>query len=177
MKEFLKQIRLIDYLTTEIEIPKREFMSRLRGQVDPGSTGFGSAFTDIFSSSKQEYSGEVSEDWFKIKKKRKMFDTNWNMAVAHGLCVQRDNVLVIQTEINGFTSMMIPFYAIASLIYIFAIVMMFSTADAGAITGIAIPFLLVHAALMFGIPYFMMRRSVARMKYDLEREYFFIARK
>jgi len=42
--------------------------------------------------------------------------------------------------------------------------------------AIAVPFLFIHAAFMFGIPYFMMRRSVKRMKHDLEREFYYMTK-
>jgi hypothetical protein len=33
------------------------------------------------------------------------------------------------------------------------------------------PFLLIHMSLMIGVPYFIIRRSVNRMAYDLERDF------
>jgi hypothetical protein len=36
--------------------------------------------------------------------------------------------------------------------------------------GWALPFILFHAAFMFGIPYFIMRRSLRSTKYDIERD-------
>jgi preprotein translocase subunit YajC len=41
----------------------------------------------------------------------------------------------------------------------------------------AIPFIFIHAVFMFGIPYFMMRRSARKMKHDLEREFFYLTKK
>ena len=42
--------------------------------------------------------------------------------------------------------------------------------------GFVFPFLVVHAAFMFGVPYFMMRRSTNRMKYQLEREFYYMTK-
>ena len=42
-------------------------------------------------------------------------------------------------------------------------------------TLIGLPFLLLHAAFMFGIPYLVMRNSTKRMKYDLTREFHYLA--
>ena len=39
MKEFLKQIKLIENLTTEIEIQKNDFVSIFKQNVDEESTG------------------------------------------------------------------------------------------------------------------------------------------
>lgn len=39
------------------------------------------------------------------------------------------------------------------------------------------PFLFFHAILMFGIPYFIMRRSTQRLKHELEREFYYMTKK
>ena len=36
MKEFLKKLRLIEYLTTELDIEKNEFVNTFKQQVDEG---------------------------------------------------------------------------------------------------------------------------------------------
>lgn len=38
------------------------------------------------------------------------------------------------------------------------------------------PFIIVHAIFMLGFPYLMMRRSVSKMKYELEREFFYMTK-
>jgi hypothetical protein len=39
-----------------------------------------------------------------------------------------------------------------------------------------IPFIVFHATVMMGMPYLFMRRSVKKLKYDLEREFYFLTR-
>jgi hypothetical protein len=39
------------------------------------------------------------------------------------------------------------------------------------------PFIFFHALFMFGIPYFMMRNSVQRLKHELEREFYYMTKK
>lgn len=38
-------------------------------------------------------------------------------------------------------------------------------------------FFVVHAAFLMGIPYLIMRRGVARMKYELERDFYYMTRR
>ncbi len=178
MKEFLKKIKLIEHLTTDIEIQKNEFVSKLKQHVDQGSTGMFSDTFDFFSSSENEYKGQVGYEGFKIKRRRKIFDMNMNLAVASGTYRQNNEKLIIETEINGFNGMMIPFYVFAILFYSIFIGAFFMTDNfEGNGAGFALPFIFIHAAFMFGIPYFIMRRSTKRMKHELEREFYYMTKK
>jgi len=73
MKDFLIKLKIIDFLTTELEIEKNEFVAKFRQHVDEGSTGIFSDSFDVFSSSKNEYKGHVSYQDFKIKRRREFF--------------------------------------------------------------------------------------------------------
>lgn len=176
MYNFLKKIKLIEELTTELEANKHDFVDRLMLTVDEADiTGF-SNMLNPFTSGKNEYKGHVDYYGFKIKRKRKFFDMQSSTATAEGSYIQKGSRLIINTRINGFSRLMIPFYIFAALIYIsFSITLLAAPLD--GMTGlIAFPFLLIHAALMLGIPYLMMRRGIKRMKYDLEREFFYLTR-
>lgn len=177
MKEFLRKIKLVGNLTTEIEIQQKEFVARLKENVDKGSTGLLSNMFDVFSSSSNEYKGTIGMEGFELRRRRRFFDMNINTAVAKGTFTQKDNILVIQTEINGFSGMMIPFYIFVLIFYsIFISAFLFADNIEGDGAGFFFPFLFIHAAFMLGIPYLMMRRSVDKMKYELEREFYYMTK-
>lgn len=162
-----------------MEIQKNEFVSKLKQQVDVASIGVFSDMFDVFTPGKNEYKGEVGYDGFKIKRRRRFFDVNMNLAIATGTFQQEDEKLIIETEINGFSGMLIPFYLFGLVFYAIAIGTML-TANNFSGNGGGFPivfFLIIHAAFMFGLPYLMMRRSLKRMKYDLEREFFYLTKK
>lgn len=92
-------------------------MNRLKENVDEGGTGIFSDPFEGFSSSKNEYKGHVLNN-FKIKRCKRLFDVNMNMAVASGTFEQREDKLIINTEINGFTGAMIPFYIFLIIFYL-----------------------------------------------------------
>jgi hypothetical protein len=179
MDEFLRKIKLLDHFKVELEIERHLFVDRLMSVVDPGDTGILFASFEGFRSNKKEYKGKVGNDGFEIRRRKKLFDTNMNLAVAKGKLRQRDNYLVIETEVNSFNNFFVFFFIITIVIYGFAIIaILFSeNGDDGNNIGTAIglPFLLLHAAFMFGIPYMMMRNSTKRMKYDLTREFHYLA--
>jgi hypothetical protein len=163
-------------LTTELQINRNEFVNKLNTVVDKGSTGFLSDTFDVFSSSKNELKGQIDYYGFKIKRRRRFFDMNMNLAVAKGTFDEHNGVLKIETEINGFSGFFIPFYIILIIVYSLII---FATANStNNSNGFFIfPFLILHATFMFGIPYFIMRRSVKGLKYELEREFFYLTKK
>ncbi|PTX12245.1 hypothetical protein C8N40_11443 [Pontibacter mucosus] len=175
MKDFFRKIKLVDNLTTEIEIQRNEFVARLKENVDEGSTSLFSDMFDVFSSSSNEYKGTIRMEYFKLRRRRRFFDMNMNVAVAKGTFTQKEKILIVDTEINGFSGMMIPFYMFAIIFYlIFISTFLFAENIEGA--SFAFPFLVIHAAFMFGLPYFVMRRSVDRMKHELEREFYYMTK-
>ena len=174
MKDFLRKIHLTNNFTIEFEIDKNDFFKILQSNVDESQPDF----FDAFSSSKNEYKGIVTQDSFEIKRKRRFFDMNFNFAKAKGTIIQRHSELIIDTEINAFQGNMI-FMFISLIAFYLVFIIAFATADDinGDATGFAFPFILVHALFMFGIPYLLASRSVSRMKYDLERDLYFMIKK
>ncbi len=169
---------MIEYLTTELEIQKNEFVTKFKNYVDEGDIGYFSGAFDVFSSSKNEFKGHVGYENFKIKRRRRFFDMNMNFAIAKGKYRQKGDKLTIEAEINGFSGMMIPFYI---FIIIFYSIFIFGFFMADNIEGteqiFIVPFICIHALFMFGIPYFMMRRSTQRLKHELEREFYYMTKK
>ncbi|MEL6391313.1 MAG: hypothetical protein AAFR97_01085, partial [Bacteroidota bacterium] len=90
---------------------------------------------------------------------------------------QEREQLIIDIEVDSLSRQMVFFYLIITFAYISLLTTMIAFGSETDIPVFVLPFMLIHAALMFGIPYFLMRRSVKRMKYELERELFFIANK
>jgi hypothetical protein len=174
MREFLKRLKLIDGMKTTLQTSKVEFVSRLYEITDEGSTGMMSDTFDVFSSSKNEFKGQINFDSFRIKRRRRFFDTNMNFAVANGTFTENNGQLTIDTEINGFNNFFIVFYV---FLIVFYAIFIFGLIGNSSTEGFeAIPFVLLHGTFMFGIPYFMMRRSVNRLKYELEREFFYLTK-
>ena len=171
MKEFLERIKLIDYLTTELKISKLDFVDRLYRITDAGGAGPFSEVFDAFTSSNNQYKGQITLQGFKIKRRRTFFDSI-SSAVASGSFQELDGSLKIETKINGFSNVFIPVYI---LILSFYIVMFFAlTNSAGGDKSFVIFLLIFQLILMLIIPFFMMRASVKRLKYELEREFFYL---
>ena len=175
MKEFLRKIYLVDYLTVKLNLTKNEFVNKLNSITDPGSTGIFNEPFEAFSTSKNEFKGKVNSDGFKLKRKKKFFDTNPNIAVATGKIKEENGELIIETEINGFNNIMIFFFGFILLVYI-GIITSAVFSDENSDFPI-FPFFLLHGTFMTLIPYFIMRRSVKKMKYELEREFFYLTKK
>ncbi len=177
MKEFLKKLKLIQYLTFEIDIQRSDFVKKLRNIVDEEEISILSDPFEAFSRSKNEYKGQVGDHKFKIKRRKKFFDMNMNFAVAEGTYQQQDENLLFEIEINGFIKMMIAFYVIVTLFYILFIGAFFTVDVDEDFSVIMLPFIILHGAMMFGMPYYLMRRSASKMRHEIEREFFFIAKR
>jgi hypothetical protein len=176
MKSILKSLKLIDYLITEIPMERKDFVEKLKMNVDQGGTGFFLSAFEAFSSSKKNYKGTVGFDSFRIRRRRRFFDTSMNLAVAEGSFRQKENLLVIQSTINGFHPFFIPFTALLLIIYIVAIVSVIFSDNLGNMGWFFVPFFFIHSLLMLGIPYYMMRKGVSRMMYELDRDFYYMTK-
>ena len=171
MNDFLERLKLIDYLTTELKISKLDFVDRLYRITDAGGAGAFSGAFESFTGSPNHYKGRITQDGFKIKRKRKIFDSI-STAVATGSFQELHGSLKIETKINGFSSVFIPLYI---LILSFYTVVFFALVNsAGGDKSFVIFLLIFQLIFMLIIPYFMMRASVKRLKYELEREFFYL---
>lgn len=178
MNDLLKKLKLIQTLTTRVEMQQQDFVAKLREHVDEGSLGIFSDTFDVFSTTDNEFKGHVGPQDFKIKRRKKLFSGNANFAIAKGTFKQEYETLIIHTEINGFRKLFIPFFIFALIIYPTLVVTFLSSdTDNGSGLAFALPFILIHGAFMFGLPYFIMRRSVKKMKYDLEREFHYMTKR
>jgi hypothetical protein len=110
-------LKLIDYLTLSLPISKAKFIERLLLITDESDTGFFSSAFDAFSSSKNEFKGEIKNDGFKLKRRTRLFDTSMNAAVANGKLVEKEGKLTIETEINGFHNFSIFYYLFLLIFY------------------------------------------------------------
>ena len=176
MKTFLKKIKLIENFSTELQIEKHDFVKSFRRHVDESSSGLIKDLLDAFSSSKNEFKGSVGINAFRIKRRKRFFDSSLPL-VAEGTYRQRGESLLIDAEISGASKMMISFCVFLLLFYLVALGSIIMKDDQDLrVAAVTVPFLFIHAAFMFGIPYFMMRRSIKRMKHDLERELYYLTK-
>ncbi len=173
MQNLLRKYKLIEAVTIKLPLDKAEFVSRLRLHVEPGGTGLLGDPFEAFSGKNKEFRGTVDLDGFKIRKRRKIFEAYSGLAKAEGTFHQEQDQLNIATTINGFHGVFYFYYLIVTLIYAGFVVAFFTVDD---MPVFVIPFIILHAALMYGIPFFIMRRSVQRMKRDLEREFFYLTK-
>lgn len=174
----LTKLKLIHQVEIELLVQKTDFVKRLSEQVTPGKIGYFAEMLDGFAfRNKQEYRGEVTLDGFKIKKRKKMFDTSMNLAQATGTYVQKDEKLLLNIEINGFSRLMVPYYLFCLLIYLFFFVGYFTVDEIGGnFPSLFLPFIIIHALFMLGLPYILMRRSMKKLTYDLEREFVYLTK-
>jgi len=173
MRDFLIKIKFIEFLSFKLNIEKSKFIGLLRENMDDENNGVFSELSDMFSSSKNIFKGTVDLNGFKIKKKRRFFERNSIKAIAKGKFTQQKNELLIDVEINGFNNMMILFFAFI-LIFYASFITSFINIDNEDLNFIGIPFIIFHASLMFGIPFFLIRAGVAKLKREIEREFVFL---
>lgn len=174
MKDFLKKIKLIDSLELVLPITKETFIERLKAAIDDGRMNF---FQSLFRPTKFRYNGKILSDTFELKQNRKFFDAIINYAIAKGVVTSEEDKVVVKTEICSFHSFYFILAIFVSLFYPISLVFLLSEENLlGAERTFVVSFIVLHGIVMITIPYFMIKSAVKNMKYDLEREFYFLVK-
>ena len=174
MKNILSKIKLIDHLTTNLQITRQEFVDKLLFITEEENINIFSEIFGGFSSSPLEFKGQVTFDLFKIKRLKRFHQTGNNLAIASGTMIEKDGQLIIETEINGFPSLIIPY---CILIVFFSIPSIAFLISEYKFDFFHFSIILIFAITMFFLLYRNVRGSVKRLKYELEREFFYLTKK
>ncbi|PTT08638.1 hypothetical protein DBR27_07290, partial [Flavobacterium sp. HMWF030] len=76
MDAFLRKIQLIKDINIQLPVSKIDFIQKFRNNVDESDLSF--VPFEVFQSSNNEYKGNISNNEFELKKRRKLFDTNYS---------------------------------------------------------------------------------------------------
>lgn len=170
MNNFLRKINLIEDIHFILSISKTDFIQKFKENVENSNLGIDifEGF-EAFSSNEKIYKGNITDRKFEIKRRIKLFETNQTNAIAKGNFKEINNRLHFAVEINGFKKSMFFFLALIFLFYgIFLSNFIFVKTE---FPSIILPIMLAHALFMLGIPYFIMKKSVKKMQYDLKRDF------
>ncbi len=170
MEEYLTKLKLKDYLRVELQMDKIEFVKRFRTKVDEAEITSLSDWIAWHSFSGNEFKGTIDHNGFKIKRHRRLFDSNGYLATAVGIFRTQGDALIIEIEINSFPSIMVAVLVVMMLLLGFSISIILRQGESvQTFPWFFWPFVLFALVLLLGIPYLVMRSSTSRMKEKLER--------
>ncbi len=163
---------LIDTLSLKLNCNKATFIEKFKENVEPSNLSF-SPF-EAFSGGTKLYKGNLDNSTFKIQKKQQLFNNRRQSPIATGKIIENINDIKLDIEINGITPFMKFFFVfiVFSYLFGFTILLVISFKDTN-FAFLPIPFLIVHAAFMIGIPFFIIKSSVKHFKQEMEREFHF----
>jgi hypothetical protein len=170
MKMVLKKLGIIDHLSTTLKISQKQFTDRLNQITETGSTSIFS----VFSTTIKEYRGQINTDTFTIKRRRWILDYNMNFTVVTAEFTEENNELKVESEINGFNWYFL--FMMIGIIFVSILGMISITTLKDNVGLIIIPFLFFQVFMTIGMLYFLMKVSVKRFKYNLERELFYLTK-
>ncbi len=176
MKDLLERMKLTDHLTTELQISAQEFVEKLSANVDPVHIGLFPSNFEAFSSSKNEFKGKVDYSGFKIKIRHRLFE-RYNHALATGSIIEQNGRLLIETAIEAADGMIISIFFIIIFCVSITIIIVAASPNSSGGDGVEILIPIVFIILMLVIGYFLLRRDVSRLKYELDREFHYLASK
>ena len=172
MRSLLERIKIIDYATIYLEIEKNEFLRLLKNNVDLGSTK--SDFFEPFMGGKLDFRGQVSQNGFKIRRKKRFFDYNRSSAIVTGQVSQKNEQTKVNMEINSFNNSIYFVIGGLALMCLVFFSIAFSISD---FPIFVLPIVLLHGFFMIGIFAYTMRKSTSQLKKDIEKELYYITKK
>ncbi len=175
MEKFLEKIKLKEDFSLKLNTNRSAFVSSLSKNIDHADIDsiFSSPF-EAFSSSKNIFKGKVNYSGFKIRKRRRLFQTYFGYAKATGKFTETNNDLKIDITINAWNNFMFLYFGFITIIYLVFFGAFLSGINDFDMPFFAVFFILIHAFFMFGIPFFIMRKNVNGTKQDIEREFVYI---
>lgn len=172
MESFLRKQKLIDSISLNLNCDKNTFIEKFKENVEQSDLSF-SPF-EAFNSKNKIYKGNISNSTFKIQKIKKFFSGKKQHPIATGKINENIDSIKLEIEINGINPLLKFFFIFTGIFYlIFLSVFILITTKEGFFPFFIIPFLFLHAALMIGIPFFMIKSSVKNFKQEIEREFHF----
>ncbi|VXB64892.1 conserved hypothetical protein [Flavobacterium sp. 9AF] len=172
MQSFLRKNKLIDSLSLSLPSNKAKFIEKFKENVEPSDLSF-TPF-EALSNSPYIYKGNILENIFTIQKKKKLFAAKQTHPIATGKIIENINGITVTMEINGISPIMKFFYGFLIFFYSIFILAILSISFIDSLFSlIAFPFIIIHATLMFTIPFFMIKSSVKNFKLEIEREFYF----
>ena len=173
MKAFLRKIKIIDSFTMTLPMPQQAFVAKLAAITELGSTRmFVSPFA-LFSSRDWAYVGVVTDESFKIQRHGRYLDANGSAVTASGTLTEENGQVRIETELNAaYTFLFNAFVIVLPLGIGIAAPIIFPNKES-LLISLLMTIIFGFVSLMF---YFSVRRSVERMKEDLERAFFYLTK-
>ena len=172
---------MIEDSTIVLNTSRVEFVEALQNNVDQADidsffSNFFQGF-EVFDSSKNLFKGRVNSDGFKIRKRRRMFNSSSGLAKATGRFREKNDQLEIKTTISAWNNILLFVIGMLLIFYVIFISLFLFNSEFRSGSFFVLPFLIIHALFMFGIFYFLMRKSIKNLKQDLKREFVYIINK
>lgn len=167
MNDYLKVLNLIQEINIELQISKSDFTKKFKENVDEPNLGF-EPF-EMFSSSKNNYKGNIGNTGFELEKRWKLFNPSYFITKATGIFTEETDRLTTKITIE-LQKKIFFFMGILALFYITSLTGFLYIDDISVLFAM-LPFILLYTALLLGIPYFIIKLSVKKMVSDLEKDF------
>jgi hypothetical protein len=173
MNDFLRKMKLTDSLTVTLPIGQKAFIKKLSAITEKGDFGVFAPTFEVFTDSHKIYKGYIYENTFRIRRKRQIFDQNPHLAYAEGTVIEDGHNIIVEVDISSFNFQLF----LLVIVWIFMLSLFFVGLSIGDKSPIYNYLLLGFFGLFsFLIFYMMLRRSVSKLKYELERELFYLSK-
>ncbi|MEO8515917.1 MAG: hypothetical protein ABI426_04190 [Flavobacterium sp.] len=175
MENFLRKIKVQDHITIELDISKTDFTKNFITRVDESDLSLFDSYFEEFSSSRNEYKGNIDDRTFELRRRKRFFDINPVYPLGEGKMIEKSGKLILEIDIKIFNKYRKPLYIFYGLFFIIPLgLMLYSMYNKKTHISLdKLSFIVTFMLVILGLIYFKLRRAVTRMKYELERDFHF----
>jgi hypothetical protein len=169
MDKILSKIGLIEEFSMEIPIPVDELVIKMNEIVDED-------VYKVFPSGKNNYKGKIDIKGFTIRKVLKSFDTDNSNVTVYGSFIGRNEDTLIKVKTVGYDAFMKFWYCVACLILILILSFILTSIIKNDF-DFRLLLILIFCVFILLMPYISMKLGVQKMKYNLERDLYYLTKK
>ena len=168
MPSFFEQLGLLKELELTYEVSQKTFIDLLEKNLDKDRYN---PF-EVFTSSHFKYKGTIETDGFRVKKKRRLFDSKTGWISATGKLEEKGNKLSINLAIIGWNHYMTIVYVFILIYCVFAFSTWLDMNEMQSLTKwlFLLFIMLLHTALLLLAPIILLRKSVKSLAETLPKD-------
>jgi hypothetical protein len=174
MTEFLNRIKLTDNFVIELPIDLKDLVKKIEHFVDEDNYDI----LEGFHNTKKQFKGKINKKGFKIRRKLGISNNPKVDTIANGKFKELNGKTEIEIKIIGFDTFFKIFYSFLFFfwtILIFALGMFLKNGNPNQ-SEFGIPVMFLFMLSLTILPYFQMKKGVEKMRYDLEREFYYLTK-
>jgi hypothetical protein len=163
MSDLLDKLGLSDKIRLELPVSRAQLIAAIESNIDPPSF----PFFDTYAKGHKLYRGRITSEGFDILRTHQRHAKKIGTR-AIGKFISHGDHLIIDIQLTAFHPLQIPFLVLGILVYVLTFWAIVTDRTENNAPWM-IPALFAHAAIMFGVPYWIVKSALRESKGEIDK--------